>query len=124
MTLASSNITVGLDTVVPTILQIGFLRAPQEACGIVVPDLEVPASRWVHELVNRSSSPDSSYEIDPETIRGLIGDANEEHFWSNVLIWHTHPSGHVGPSKQDVLQKHPMLRYLVVAMPRGEATLF
>jgi proteasome lid subunit RPN8/RPN11 len=111
----------GIDVVIPQIVEIGLRRAPQEACGIVVPDLDVPAAEWVHELQNHSSDPLTSYEIDTVTIKTLVEDP--EH-WSDVLVWHTHPKGGVGPSKRDWEVKVPGLRYLVVSLPRGEAVLF
>ena len=111
----------GIDVIVPQILEIGLRRAPLEACGIVVPDFDAPADEWVKELHNRSSDPLTSYEIDTATIKQLVDDPEA---WSDVLVWHTHPKGGIGPSHRDVLTKVSGLRYLVVALPRGEAVLF
>jgi proteasome lid subunit RPN8/RPN11 len=116
-----SKIHFGIDVVVPRILEIGLLRMPREACGIVVPDLDKPADDWVVELKNRSPWPESSYDIDPKIIRGIVKDPDA---WADVLIWHTHPSGHVGPSKRDWDTMVQGAKYLVVAMPRGEASLY
>jgi proteasome lid subunit RPN8/RPN11 len=109
------------DIIVPKIVEFGMMRLPYEACGVVIPDLNYPADQWVHELVNRSSDPLNSYKIDPETIAGLLVDPE---VWEDVLIWHTHPSGHVGPSKGDMEGRDPRLKYLVVALPGGLATRF
>ena len=111
----------GIDVIIPQIVELGLRRAPFEACGIVVPDLEVPAANWVKELQNRSSDPLNSYEIDTATIKTLVENAEN---WSDILVWHTHPRGGIGPSKGDVESKAKGLRYLVVALPRGEAVLF
>jgi proteasome lid subunit RPN8/RPN11 len=83
--------------------------------------LGVPADSWVHELTNRAENPYDSYSIDPQTIKDLVADPEE---WSSVLVWHTHPGGHVGPSQGDMRARIAGLRYLVVSLPRGEATLF
>jgi proteasome lid subunit RPN8/RPN11 len=117
----TAPVVFGIDVIVPQIMEIGLRRAPNEACGIVVPDLDVPAADWVHELQNRSSDPLTSYEIDTATIKQLVDDPDA---WADVLVWHTHPKGGVGPSKGDMESKVQGLRYLVVALPRGEAVLF
>jgi len=109
------------DVIVPRIIELGMARLPFEACGVVVPDLEVPASEWVHELANRSPDPLNNYMLDPKTVAGLLVDPE---VWDDVLIWHTHPSGFVGPSQNDMRQRDPRLKYIVVALPRGEAVRF
>lgn len=115
------KVVFSLDVVIPKIIQIGMQRLPYEACGVVVPDLDQPCEEWVHELANRSEDPLNSYRIDPQTISGLLVDPD---VWDDVLVWHTHPSGHIGPSRGDMAQRDPRLRYLVVALPRGEPMLF
>jgi proteasome lid subunit RPN8/RPN11 len=42
----------------------------------------------------------------------------------HFIVWHTHPSGNIGPSKGDMDTKIEGFQYLVVTMPSGEATLF
>lgn len=111
----------GLDVVVPRIVEIGLERMPKEACGVVVPNFNVVPDDWVVELDNRSDNPYNSYVIDTAVIKGLL-DAPES--WSDVLVWHTHPSGQVGPSKGDMEAKAAGLRYLVISLPRGEAVIF
>lgn len=115
---------LGLDVVIPRIMELGMQEAPKEACGIVIPDLEVPPDQWIHSLVNRSPAPENSYAIDPETIRQLVSDLQGKHLWADVLIWHTHPRGNVGPSQGDIEAKVQGLNYLVVSLPTGEATKF
>jgi proteasome lid subunit RPN8/RPN11 len=116
-----ASVHFGIDVIVPQIIEIGLRRSPFEACGIVVPDFGKPADDWVHELDNRSTDPLTSYEIDTATIKQL---AEEPETWSDILVWHTHPKGGVGPSRRDVESKVPGLRYLVISLPRGEAVLF
>lgn len=110
-----------MDVVVPRIMEIGQLRKPMEACGVVVPDLSEAPRDWVKELTNRSPSPHNAYDIDPATITDLLA---APEIWGNVLIWHTHPSGHVGPSRGDMHARIDGLKYLVVTLPNGEAVLF
>lgn len=110
-----------LDVVIPRILEYGMLESPREACGVIIPDLGAPADSWVHKMINRSETPEFAYSIDPATVRALVTDAKA---WEDVLVWHTHPSGLVGPSKPDMEARIPGLRYLVVTLPRGEAVLF
>lgn len=115
------SLVFSTDVIVPRILEIGLKRMPNEACGVIVPDLDWPPDQWVIELENRSPDPLNSFKIDPITVAQLLADPKN---WSDVLIWHTHPSGHVGPSKGDLDQRDARLKYLVVALPRGEASLF
>lgn len=115
------RVQFSIDVIVPKIVEFGMARLPYEACGVVVPDLDAPAEEWVHELANRSPDPLNNYRIDPATVKALLVDPE---VWEDVLVWHTHPSGLVGPSKNDMRMKDPRLKYLVVALPRGEPTLF
>lgn len=117
----SVRVPFSIDVIVPRIIEIGMERLPYEACGIIIPDLDVTAEHWVHELKNRSPDPLNSYKLDPETIADLLIDPE---VWEDVLIWHTHPSGHVGPSKGDMDGRDPRLKYLVVALPGGQAARF
>jgi len=115
------KVPFSIDIIVPKIIELGMAKLPYEACGVVIPDLDEPPDRWVRELCNRSKDPLNSYVIDPQTVADIL--VNPE-VWEDVLIWHTHPSGHVGPSRDDMKQRDPRLKYLVVALPRGEAVKF
>jgi proteasome lid subunit RPN8/RPN11 len=111
-----------IDVVVPRIIELGMAKLPNEACGVVIPDLDRHPNDWVVELINRSADPTNSYDIDVATIKALH--QNDKDAWSDCLVWHTHPSGHVGPSRKDLQGRIPGLSYLVVALPRGEAVIF
>lgn len=107
--------------VIDQILVIGQQRQPNEACGIVMyPNLVI-------ELPNVAGNPRQAYEIDNEDLvktlaqRIMTIDTIER---EDILIWHTHPSGLVGPSQGDLDARVEGFRYLVVAMPRGKAALF
>lgn len=111
--------------VIDQILSIGLECAPEEACGVVLPDLRVV------RLPNRSLSRETSYEVNAQdlvdTIERYVEEAKidpERLVRGHFLIWHTHPSGNVGPSHGDMLNRLDGFMYGVVALPSGQATLF
>jgi proteasome lid subunit RPN8/RPN11 len=73
----------------------------------------------VIELPNRSMRPRDSYELHGSDIVLAL-----EHWFESVdqatrdgiCIWHTHPSGNVGPSRGDLDHKLGDLSYLVVSL--------
>jgi proteasome lid subunit RPN8/RPN11 len=118
------------------VVRIGRNRAPNEACGILLPP---PGDtyrfrshhRQVIELPNRSLSPRDSYEIlgtdiVQELIEWLENVEPSDH--DNMVIWHTHPSGSVGPSRGDLDHKIGDFTYLVVSIDpsthEAQTTLF
>ncbi len=111
--------------VIETILAIGHERKPNEACGVVLPPYN-----QVLELPNMAKDSNKAYEIDNEDLVELLasqwldGDLPDSIGRSDIVIWHTHPSGFIGPSKGDMEGKAEGFRYLVVSMPNGEASLF
>lgn len=121
LVVAKNKLSIPMEVIVPKILELGFFRKPMEACGVVIPEMSAPPDQWVHELTNRSPDPRMSYQIDPATVAQLL--SNKE-VWGDVLIWHTHPSGMVGPSRGDMHERIEGLHYLVVSLPRGEAVTF
>lgn len=106
---------------VEEILGIGRERQPQEACGVILP------RDRVFELPNVSEDPTGSYAIDTQDLLNLLGRTEgippdiERH---QIIIWHTHPDGNVGPSSRDMQTKAEGFQYLVVALPNGKATHF
>lgn len=111
--------------IVDQIFHHGQVEDPKEACGVVLPD-----SRVV-QLPNSSSSPTSSFVISEEDLVNVLNDyvaqsgvdpyeLQREHF----VIWHTHPSGIVGPSPGDLRERHSGFQYVVVTLPGGEAVQF
>jgi proteasome lid subunit RPN8/RPN11 len=68
------------------------------------------------ELPNRSSEDDlySFLVSDLEAVIGLDTPPSE------VLFWHTHPGGNIGPSKYDLDRRLEGFQYMVVALtPEG-----
>jgi proteasome lid subunit RPN8/RPN11 len=98
------------------IVAIGEARRPREACGLVLGDGRV------FELPNRSDEPASSYQTDVDDLEAL--DLVEGDLRDGWAIWHTHPSGNVGPSSGDLKNRLDGVRYLVVAIPSGEAAQY
>jgi proteasome lid subunit RPN8/RPN11 len=56
-------------------------------------------------------------------ITTIVGEADsvERLAEADVVVWHTHPSGAVGPSLQDMRTKLPGLRYAVVVILSDDA---
>jgi proteasome lid subunit RPN8/RPN11 len=118
------------------IVRIGRDRAPNESCGVLLPP---PGDiyrfrahdRQVIELPNRSQSPRDSYEIHGGDLLLELTDwlesVNQE-ARDSMVIWHTHPSGSIGPSRGDLAHKLQGLTNLVVSLTPGtdqyQTTLF
>ena len=112
--------------VLDQILQAGQERAPDEACGIITPDLRVVTLPNV--TPNGSTS---SYAVANDDLIEAIDDYVERSgvqpqslTRAHFIIWHTHPSGQVGPSHGDMTNREPGFTYCVVALPKGPATIF
>ena len=105
------------DQVLSEITAIGRSREPKEAVGVITPDGSVL------ELVNRSSSPNNSFLFrigDLATTLDVYQLFLSDEEWRNLVIWHTHPAGGVGPSRVDMKSKINHFGHLVVALtPEG-----
>jgi proteasome lid subunit RPN8/RPN11 len=85
--------------------------APNEAVGII-------AGGLVSTLRNASLSPRDSFAVDLGELKQLIlatgiplENVNEE-----VVLWHSHPAGGVGPSRFDMQNRTPLKHHLVVSL--------
>lgn len=90
----------------------------------------------VAELTNVSPNNTKEFALDQEELRDAVmawldrthRPAGVDDF--RVIIWHTHPSGHIGPSEGDMEVKRQFeaagfnIPYLVVSLPDGIATRF
>lgn len=108
-----------LDQSLQEIASKGELRAPAEACGLL---LDVPwmdsrgVVSYVRELPNRSLQ-HGAYKIEAGDIHLVLETYPDDVEISHVAIWHTHPSGFVGPSDGDLAFRSGMdLDFVVVAM--------
>lgn len=108
------------------IIRIGNLRLPNEACGVIIP---TPfKGQQVFEMPNRSKLPAESFVMHSEDITLTIMDwaaDNPDAVWEKMVIWHTHPSGGVGPSKNDLDNRIEHCGNLVVSLgEQPKATWF
>lgn len=96
---------------------VGLLWEPAGRAAIVVP------------LLNVSEDPESSYEVDVLDIqaefRRETGQRIEEVVTEDdhLTLWHSHPSGVVGPSRRDMQLKEEGLRYMVISVKKLSAGL-
>lgn len=123
-----TNIMRADSDVISEIARIGRLRAPVEACGLILP---LPYPRrdrepdWILELPNRSLEP-SSFEIHPDDIRLALTPwaAHYRHHKDvdKVGVWHTHPGGNIGPSRVDMQNKRGIPMMVVALHEDGTHT--
>jgi proteasome lid subunit RPN8/RPN11 len=111
---------------VEEIATIGRLRAPTEACGLLLPFPLGGRSVW--EVPNRSKTPHDSFHMRGQDMAIILenlfpdGEVPEE-VLGGLTAWHTHPSGNVGPSWFDLHNKPANIRSLVVSLdPMGVPT--
>lgn len=105
--------------------RIGRERMPCEAAGILLP---FPwRNQQVIELPNRSKTPQDHFEMHGDDIalalERFLDDYPDPSVWKQVVIWHTHPGGNIGPSKYDMESKIDDLRYLVVTLLKDGGAL-
>jgi proteasome lid subunit RPN8/RPN11 len=103
-----------LELALREIEELGKFRAPNEACGVL---LDVSWRKpngslsWIKELPNRSLDGEGTYRIDAGDIRMVLGGLEDV---EDVAIWHTHPSGYIGPSQGDLRNRPDSGIYMVV----------
>lgn len=104
------------DKLLDDIAEIGRKRMPAEACGVLLP--KAWRGRQVWEMPNRSMEPQTSFAFKSSDImvelEGWV--ANNPEDWDNIVIWHTHPRGGIGPSREDMRGKLPKVGHLVVSL--------
>lgn len=66
---------------------------------------------WVKELPNRSTDGAGTYRVDAGDIRIVLEGLEEV---EDVAVWHTHPSGFIGPSQGDMRNRPDSGIYMVV----------
>lgn len=104
--------------IVNEIAQIARLRAPNEACGILLPYPHRGRSVW--ELPNRAKNKKHEFVATGEdmmlVLEGWLPEEPSAELISGITVWHTHPRGNLGPSKFDLQNKPAFLRSLVVTL--------
>jgi proteasome lid subunit RPN8/RPN11 len=86
-------------------------EAPNEAVGIIYNEM-------VYPLTNISMSPEDHFAVNLVELRELVHTL-KIHFDrvdDEVVLWHSHPSGGVGPSRVDMHHKTPLKHHLVVSL--------
>lgn len=95
------------------LLEITKARYPHEAVGVILSDQQVV------ELTNYSDRPEHNFEIRREE---LLQALSTETDLQEVVFWHSHPHGGVGPSRVDMQQKTPFRYHLVVSLVDNHVT--
>lgn len=90
-------------------------EAPNEAVGIIY-------QNRVFTLRNTSASPHDRAEIDIAELRSLLTDLEVplDRINEDVIIWHSHPGGGVGPSRHDMVNRTPLKHHLVLSLVEGD----
>jgi proteasome lid subunit RPN8/RPN11 len=98
------------------ITRIGRSRAPADACGLLLIDPSSPDR--VIELANRAMDPTRRYEFNSGDVIIALenNDIDPDSYQGELVIWHTHPGGSIGPSMEDLQQKVEGVPFLVVAL--------
>lgn len=110
-----------LETIlVEEIAKIGRLRAPAEACGLLLP---IPISgKQIIEIPNRAKQSHDTFEM---LGSDMMMELEKLMSWESIeklleekaiTAWHTHPSGNLGPSPTDLKYKPPKMQSLVVTL--------
>lgn len=114
-----------LDQILPDLLEHGMEKHPMEACGLICPD------GTIVYLTNESGN-EQEYLVSSEQFKAAFyaedGVQDMGFRPEDCIVWHTHPSGFVGPSRGDMeSRRQPMLEslaHLVISLPDGPATYF
>jgi len=107
--------------------RIGVERSPSEACGVLLPFAY--GGRQVYELPNRAELHHDTFEVWSTDIVMTLQDWIDRYpqaTWDEITIWHTHPQGQNGPSRQDLHSRSEHCGNLVIALTEHGplATLF
>ena len=101
------------ESIVREIARVGRARVPNEACGILLPTPHKGKRVW--EMPNRSKYPHDSFEMHGADMAISIAEWDGD--YEDIVIWHTHPGGNVGPSQYDIVNRVEKLANLVVSVP-------
>lgn len=91
---------------------------PRERGGLIIDN------RHVVPLPNHASS-DSAFEFHLTELRAALKRYEIDHLpgeeiAERVVLWHSHPGGGVGPSREDMQNKTPLKYHLVIALVDGD----
>ncbi|MEG2887203.1 MAG: Mov34/MPN/PAD-1 family protein [Aurantimicrobium sp.] len=90
---------------------------PRETGGVIIDGREAVELNNYAEL-------DSAFEFHLVELREVINAYGMKHadgaeISERVVLWHSHPSGTVGPSREDMRNKTPLKYHLVIAFVDG-----
>lgn len=97
------------------LLELTLAEAPREAVGLIY-------EGRVYTLSNASSEPEHNFEVHLSELRELIISLSIpwDRLATEVAFWHSHPSGGVGPSRTDMVNRTPLKHHLVVSLVEGD----
>lgn len=107
------------DQALEQMLEITLSGFPHEVGGILFP--EPVDGLWVFGMVNHADNTLNSISFEPDEIE-MVGNlwVTRDEDWHELTLWHSHPSGNIGPSRMDMRNRVPQLGNLVVALtPEG-----
>ena len=110
------------DNLMQQIANIGRERVPAEACGVLLPEPYAGSQVW--EMPNRSKTPHDSFEmLGSDIVLSLEGwfAGKDDDEVKEVVIWHTHPRGNIGPSRYDMRNRLEGHHHLVISLTEGDA---
>lgn len=71
-------------------------------------------------LPNTADDPHRRFSFQTKELHEVLRGFRQD----QVIIWHTHPGGTVGPSEGDLTEVIDGVSYLVVTIPSGEASWY
>lgn len=105
--------------IVKQIHTLGVDASPEEACGL----LYLRESRWtILQLTNIAEDRTNRFAISSDEIVDKLQEwlaAATPADMATMVIWHTHPSGGVGPSRIDLQQRTTRANLVVAITPDG-----
>jgi len=91
--------------------QYALAAAPREAVGLILSDLTVI------RLPNYASAPEHQFKVSKKDIVTALAD---EETLSEVVFWHSHPLGGLGPSRIDMKQRTLFNHHLVLSVVEND----
>lgn len=115
---------------VEQIAQWGMEAGYVEICGVLLTRSD--GGPRLKQVVNKAAKPEIQVFMHSDDFMDALLDlvGHPEQYpgplGEELVVWHTHPGGLVGPSKQDLLWRKELgdTRCLVVTIPSGEAIQF
>lgn len=98
-----------------SLLRRSLISLPREAVGIIY-------KGQVYSLNNASPNPENSFEVLLPQFKRLVLmlEVPRDQIDEEVILWHSHPKGGVGPSREDMKNRTPLRHHLVVSVVDGD----